>query len=106
VTGIPHRFTRPAWLCADCDQPWPCQPRRQALLDEHAESPTALYALMCSFLGDAIEDLPDQNDRGQVTHASFESYGKIGRVVALRFRRLEFLFGAPRRRRLRRPYPR
>jgi len=50
---------RPAWLCRGCGRAWPCRTRRHALLQEHADTPNALHALMSAMADYATADLYD-----------------------------------------------
>ncbi len=52
----PHVAVRPSWDCVACDEPWPCDPAREALTAEL--SATSLRIHMWSRLEVAAGDLP------------------------------------------------
>lgn len=50
-----HQPQRPSWLCAACQQEWPCVPARNALLAAHGPGAT-LCLRMAGRLIDATAD--------------------------------------------------
>jgi hypothetical protein len=51
-----HTPIRPAWDCLACEQPWPCDPAREALIEEMERAPLAIY--MWEQLDGAVMELP------------------------------------------------
>lgn len=53
-----HYPRPPVWDCTGCDQPWPCEPRRDELLREYAGAIQALHIYMAANMVQAAEDMP------------------------------------------------
>lgn len=51
-----HSAARPSWDCRVCDQPWPCDPAREALVGEMDSVQLAMYLWVN--LEEAAGDLP------------------------------------------------
>ena len=43
-----HTFLRPAWLCRDCGEPWPCDPAQERLLEDYRGDRTGLLLYLGS----------------------------------------------------------
>lgn len=56
----PHLPARPDWTCRTCAQPWPCEPRREMLLEEYRGDAVQLVFFMAMCMTDASMDLPAQ----------------------------------------------
>ena len=56
MTSTEHSAARPSWDCRVCDQPWPCDPAREALVAEMGLVQLAVF--MWSNLEEAAGDLP------------------------------------------------
>lgn len=52
-----HGPVLPLWLCETCDRPWPCTPRRDELLGEHAATSISLALYMGACLLSARKDM-------------------------------------------------
>jgi hypothetical protein len=56
VTDVEHSAARPAWDCASCGRPWPCDPAREQLAVELGG--TYLTLFLALDLVDAARDNP------------------------------------------------
>ncbi|MFE9189233.1 hypothetical protein ACFYL6_06470 [Micromonospora sp. NPDC007208] len=52
-----HGPVLPLWLCETCDRPWPCAPRRDELLGEHAATSISLALYMGACVLSARKDM-------------------------------------------------
>jgi hypothetical protein len=50
----------PSWSCEDCSQPWPCDLKRESLLEEFDGARLALVLYMAGLFVEAAADLPDE----------------------------------------------
>lgn len=55
--GTAHRPTPLLWECAECGNPWPCEPARAHYTVLFARSRAQLAVLMSSYLAVAVMDL-------------------------------------------------
>lgn len=51
-----HTPHRPSWDCHACEQPWPCDPAREALIGEMERKPLTIY--MWDRFDEAVMELP------------------------------------------------
>jgi hypothetical protein len=57
VTSL-HIPIRPHWLCAGCNEPWPCPTKRAQFLAEYDGAHVSLSLLMSLYFVDAAADIP------------------------------------------------
>ena len=55
----PHEPTRPAWICAVCDEEWPCRRKRTELVIVTEGSRVGLALILADYFLQATEDRPD-----------------------------------------------
>jgi hypothetical protein len=55
----PHEPRRPAWICAACDEAWPCRRRRAQLIGAAEGSRVGLALILADYFLQATEDRPD-----------------------------------------------
>lgn len=55
--GEQHQPRRPEWTCLACDQPWPCEPRRDSMRDDSWDPVTRALAMGLRY-AEALGDLP------------------------------------------------
>lgn len=53
-----HLPDQPSWHCFVCKADWPCDPAREALRGEYAETPVMLAIWMGAQLGLAASEIP------------------------------------------------
>ncbi len=58
-----HVPLRPAWTCAGCGEPWPCQTRKRQLLAEYDGTPVSLGLFMAGHFVAAVRDVPAGAER-------------------------------------------
>lgn len=53
-----HLPSRPAWRCSGCGRDWPCQSKRDKLIEEYADARVSLAVYLATCFQEAERDLP------------------------------------------------